>query len=89
MSSEELFTARGRLLIEVMDKPGIIINALASNLYLTKRTVWGIVGELRSMGYLGVKTAKGDRRTHHYYVSSLGLAELRKLTEQADKGTGW
>ncbi len=80
--SSGLFSARGRLLIEVVDKPGIIVSALAGNLFLTKRTVWGIVGELRAMGYLLV-TAKG--RVHHYYVSDLALTELRKLTEGKGK----
>ncbi|KKL14858.1 hypothetical protein LCGC14_2511470 [marine sediment metagenome] len=87
-----LFTARGRLLIQVTKKPGTTIKELSKDLFLTKRSVWGIVGELRSIGYLTVTTGElilgSDGRTHHYFISSFGLAELRKLTEQVDKGVG-
>lgn len=85
---KELFTARGRLLIEVTNKPGTTVKELAKVLFLTKRSVWGIVGELRGMGYLTAATGElilgSDRRTHHYFISSFGLAELRKLTEGKD-----
>ena len=81
--SSGLFTAKGRLLVEVMDKPGITINELADNLFLTRRTVWGYVGELRRMGYLRIKK-RG--KTHHYFITSLALLDLRKLI--VDRGTG-
>ncbi len=84
MVKEGIFTAKGRLLVEVMDKPGITIKELATRLYLTKRTVWGCVGDLRRIGYLNVQPSG---RVHHYFVSSKALAELRKVI--VDKETGW
>lgn len=79
MTKPNLFTARGRLLIQVVDKPGTTVKELSKDLFLTKRSVWGMIGELRDAGYLAVRK-KG--RTHHYTVSSFGLAKLRKLTER-------
>lgn len=84
-----LFTAKGRLLLEIIETPGTTIAELAKSCFLTKRSIWGYIDMLRRMKYIVVRTVKRDRRTHHYYVSSLGLTELRRLTEQADKGTGW
>ncbi len=75
---KELFTAKGRLLVEVLNKPGITIKELADNLFLTRRTVWGIIGDLRRLGYIVVQK-KG--REHRYFVSDAALVELRKLTE--------
>ena len=86
-----LFTARGRLLIQVIKKPGTTIRELAENLFVTKRTVYGMVGELRAIGYLEITTGElimdSDGRTHHYYISSLGMAEMSKLI--VDKGVGY
>ncbi len=76
---KELFTARGRLLIRVIEKPGITVVELSRDLFLTPRTIWGMIGDLRQAGYLMIKK---DGRTHHYTVSAFGLAELRKLTER-------
>ena len=89
MNKLDLFSSKGRLLIQVAKKPGTTILELAENLFVTKRTVYGMVGELRSIGYLVVKKGRPDGRAHHYYVSSCGLAELRKLTEQVDKRVGF
>lgn len=79
---KELFTARGRLLIKVLDKPGITIKELAERLFLTRRSIWGCVGELRSADYL-IAVKKG--RMHRYYITDRALDELRKLTEGKGK----
>jgi len=74
-----LFTSRGRLLIQVIKSPGITTRELAKDLFLTRRSVWGSIGELRHMGYLLVKR---EGRKHHYSISQFGLSELRKLLEE-------
>jgi DNA-binding IclR family transcriptional regulator len=78
MKELRLFTSRGLLLIQVIKNPGVTIKELADGQFLTRRSVWGIVGELRRLGYLLV-TRRG--KTHHYTISSTALVELRKLTE--------
>lgn len=91
MSRFGLFTPMGRLLVMVVEKPGITAKELASNLFLTKRSVYGMTGKLRGVGYLEVTTGElilgSGRPTHHYFVSSFGLAELRKLTEGKRRGS--
>lgn len=79
-----LFTARGRLLIKVMEQPRITTKELGDSLFLTRRTVWGAIGELRRLGYLAVSK---EGRAHRYSISSFGLAELRKLTEGVKHGS--
>ncbi|KKK91266.1 hypothetical protein LCGC14_2714710 [marine sediment metagenome] len=74
----ELFTARGRLLLRVQANPGITGKALSEVLFLTKRSIWGIVGELRKAGYLTI-VKKGRR--HHYYISGYGLEDLNELKD--------
>ncbi len=72
MDKSNLFTARGRLLISVMEKPGITVSELSKELFLTRRSVWGMIGELRSVGYLIVRKAG---KAHHYSLSEHGLTE--------------
>ena len=74
----ELFTTSGRLLIQIIENPDTTIKDLSKDLFLTRRTIWGIIGELRKMGYLIIRK---QGKTHHYTISAFGLAELRKLTE--------
>ena len=78
MNELGLFTSRGKLVIEVIKRPGSSIRELSDRLFLTRRSVWGLVGELRKLGFI-IATRQG--RKHHYYVSSAGIDELRKLTE--------
>jgi hypothetical protein len=77
-----LFTAKGRLLLEIVNMPGTTIKKLAETSFLTKRSIWGYIGRLRGMKYI-IAIKKG--RTHHYYVTDLALDELRKLTEGKSK----
>lgn len=75
---DNLFTSRGQLLISIMNRPGVTIKELATELFLTRRTVWGMIGGLRRKGYLVIRK---EGRAHHYHISAYGLSELRKLTE--------
>lgn len=80
MDEPELFTAQGRLLVQVMRKPGITIKELAEDLFLTERSIWGHMGGLRRAGYLGSSRIKGTEfpgQTNHYYITTLGLAKVR------------
>lgn len=76
MAKAGIFTAMGRVLIRITEQPGITINELTEDLFLTKRTIWELIGELRSMGYL---TIRKEGRRHHYYVSAFGSSELKEL----------
>ena len=78
MVNKELFTSRGRLLLKVKANPGITIKGLAEVLFLTRRSVWGIVGELRHAGYLTI-VKKG--KTHHYYVTGYALEDVNELKD--------
>ena len=81
MDEPGLFTARGRLLIYVMKNPGTTIQSLSRDLFLTRRTIWGVVGELRRAEYLRIeKVGRKLGRKHCYFVSERGLSELKKLT---------
>ncbi len=79
-----LFTAKGQLLIRIVERPGVTVRELAEDRFLTRRSVWGMIGELRKAGYLMVRK---DGTVHHYNISAFGLTELRKLTEAADDST--
>ena len=75
----ELFTSRGQVLICILQKPGITIKDLSISRFLTRRTVWGIIGELRGLGYLVIKK---EGKEHHYSVSLFGLSELKNLLKE-------
>lgn len=76
ISDSNIFTSRGRILIHIVKNPEITIKRLSKDLYLTKRSIWGIIGELRSLGYLIVKR---EDREHHYSISASGISQLKNL----------
>jgi hypothetical protein len=59
-------SSHGTVLIQIAANPDCTIREIADGLSLTRRTVWGIVGDLRQRGMLNVR--KNGRR-HHYTVN--------------------
>lgn len=69
-SELEIFNSRGRVLVHIASHPGCILEDITEGLYLTPRTVWGIIGELRRADMLQIRK-KGRR---HYYRVNLNAA---------------
>lgn len=61
-----LVSTHGSILFVIALNPGITIKDLASELKLTQRTVWGIIGCLRRANMLQVRR---EGRRHHYSVN--------------------
>ena len=61
-----LVSSQGAILFYVATQPGCTIKDIAEAMCLTRRTVWGVVGDLRRAGMLRVR--KNGRR-HHYSVN--------------------
>ncbi len=61
-----LVSSRGNILFYVAANPDCTIRDIAEALSLTRRTVWGIIGDLRRAGMLNVRK---DGRRHHYAVN--------------------
>ncbi len=59
-------SSHGTVLFLIAANQGCTINDVSESLFLTRRTVWGIVGDLRRAGMLSVR--KNGRR-HHYSVN--------------------
>ena len=59
-------SSHGIVLIQIAANPDCTIREIAGGLSLTRRTVWGIIGDLRQRGMLNVR--KNGRR-HHYTVN--------------------
>jgi hypothetical protein len=61
-----LVSSRGAVLFYVAVHPGCAVNQIADEMSLTRRTVWGLVGDLRRQGILRVTRAG---REHRYSVN--------------------
>ena len=61
-----IVTSHGAVLFYVALNPDCTIRDIADAMSLTRRTVWGIIGDLRRSGMLHVR--KNGRR-HHYQVN--------------------
>jgi len=61
-----IVTSHGAILFYVALNPDCTIRDIADAMSLTRRTVWGIIGDLRRVGMLHVR--KNGRR-HHYTVN--------------------
>ncbi len=61
-----LVSSHGTILFYVVAKPDCTIKDIAEAMCLTRRTVWGVIGDLRRAGMLHVR--KNGRR-HHYSVN--------------------
>ena len=61
-----LVSSRGSVLFYVAANPDCTIRDIAEAMSLTRRTVWGIIGDLRRAGTLHVRK---EGRRHHYNVN--------------------
>lgn len=64
-----LFCSHGTILFYVARHPGCTIREIADALALTRRTVWGLIGDLRRAGLI---TVRREGRRHHYSVDAEG-----------------
>lgn len=64
-----LSSSHGALLFYIAANPDSTIADVARAMYLTRRTVWGIIGDLREAGMLSVRK---EGRRHHYSVNLEG-----------------
>jgi len=60
-----LVSSHGSMLFYIAVHPGCTIEKIANDMSLTRRTVWGLIGDLRNKDMLIVQR-KGRR--HHYKV---------------------
>jgi len=67
-NTSEIFNARGRVLVYIAQNPGCGIEDIAEGLFVTRRTVWGIVSELKHAGLTRVEKGSPDGRKHRYWV---------------------
>ena len=87
-----LLSSHGSALFYIAVHPGCTIHEMADGLCLTRRTLWGLVRDLRRQDMLLIRR---DGREHHYYVDmdaefvhpTLGPVPLRvilgRLTAEA------
>ncbi len=61
-----LVSSHGAIVFYVVANPDCTIKDIASAMFLTRRTVWGVIGDLRRAGMLHVRK---NGRTHHYSVN--------------------
>lgn len=60
-----LVSSHGTALFYIAVNPGCTVYEMADELCLTRRTLWGLIGDLRREGMLIVRR---DGKEHHYYV---------------------
>ena len=61
-----LVSSHGAVLFCIAADQGCTVKDLVDRLYLTRRTVWGVIGDLRRMGMLKVEK---NGRVNHYSVN--------------------
>ena len=61
-----LVSSHGAILFYVAVNPECTIKEIAEAMSLTRRTVWGVIGDLRRAGMLHIRK---DGRRHHYTVN--------------------
>jgi hypothetical protein len=54
------------MLFHIAVNPDCTVNEIAAEMSLTKRTVWGLIGDLRREGMLHIRK---EGRRHHYSVN--------------------
>ncbi len=57
-----IWSSHGSVLFYIALHPGCTITEIADGLVLTRRTIWGVIGDLRRAGMLEVER---DGRKHH------------------------
>jgi DNA-binding MarR family transcriptional regulator len=67
-----VFNPRGRVLVHIARNPGCTINLLAGIMFLTRRTVWGVVGDLKRAGLVR-STRAPHQRELHYFIEEIQL----------------
>lgn len=66
MNNWYLVSSHGSVLFYIAVRPGCTICQIAEDMSLTRRTVWGVVGDLKRAGMLYVRK---EGRRHHYTVN--------------------
>jgi DNA-binding transcriptional ArsR family regulator len=61
-----LVSSHGAILFYVAVRPDCTIREIAEAMSLTRRTVWGVIGDLRRAGMLHIRK---EGRRHHYSVN--------------------
>lgn len=61
-----LLSSHGIILFFIALHPGCTILEISESLFLTKRTVWGVVGELRGAEMVSIRR---EGRRHHYRIN--------------------
>jgi len=61
-----LVSSHGAILFYVAVNPECTIKEIAEAMSLTRRTVWGVIGDLRRAGMLNIRK---EGRRHHYTVN--------------------
>ena len=61
-----LVSSHGAILFYVAVNPECTIREIAEAMSLTRRTVWGVIGDLRRAGMLHIRK---EGRRHHYTVN--------------------
>ncbi|MEX0801014.1 MAG: HTH domain-containing protein [Dehalococcoidia bacterium] len=61
-----LVSSHGAILFYVAVNPDCTIKDIANAMSLTRRTVWGVIGDLRRAGMLHIRK---EGRRHHYTVN--------------------
>ncbi len=61
-----LVSSHGAVLFFIAVRPGATIKDIAEAMSLTRRTVWGVIGDLRRAGMVNVRR---EGRRHHYTVN--------------------
>ena len=64
-----LVSSHGSVLFFIAAHPDCTVGDITDGMSLTRRTVWGIVGDLRRADMLGIRRAG---RNHHYRVNPDG-----------------
>ncbi len=61
-----LVSSHGAVLFHIAVNPDCTIGDIADSMALTRRTVWGVIGDLRRAGMLHIRK---EGRRHHYTVN--------------------
>src|SRR4030042_2286222 len=82
----QFFTTDGLTLIYIIRNPGCTIENIVTARFLTKRSVWGYIGNLRRAGLIRVKKDEHDKRIYCYFFNGDGLTDfVAKLEKEALK----
>ncbi|KKO02729.1 hypothetical protein LCGC14_0101780 [marine sediment metagenome] len=63
----QFFTTEGFTLLYIIKNPGCTIKDIAEARYLTRRSVWGMVGNLRRANLIRIEK---EGRTHRYFFNA-------------------